>query len=131
VEDVYRRARGASARPALLAAGCWCSRSCSVDGSTMQEPHEAGSHRTRLALLGRALLVVVLLLECLYLVDLARPGASPYRLTGCCYLYSPCSKADPRQQQDWILRGLQGGRVHPLAACEVATVLCFPWKPKP
>ena len=33
------------------------------------------------------------------------------------------SKADTRQQQDWILRALQGGRVHPLAACAVATLL--------
>jgi hypothetical protein len=36
------------------------------------------------------------------------------------------SKAEPRQQQDWILKGLQGGRVHPLAACGVATLCCSP-----
>ena len=33
------------------------------------------------------------------------------------------SKADARQQQDWILKGLQGGRARPLAACRVATLL--------
>ena len=27
------------------------------------------------------------------------------------------SKADPRQQHDWILKGLQGERAHPLVAC--------------
>jgi hypothetical protein len=36
------------------------------------------------------------------------------------------SKADPRRQQDWLLRCLQGGRTHPLASpsCGVA-VLCY------
>ena len=29
---------------------------------------------------------------------------------------------DPRQQQIWIVRGPQGGRAHPLAACGVATL---------
>jgi hypothetical protein len=37
-------------------------------------------------------------------------------------------KADPRQQQDWFLKSLQGGRAHPLAACGVAT-LSGCWKP--
>jgi hypothetical protein len=27
------------------------------------------------------------------------------------------SKAEPRQQQDWVLKFVQGGRDHPLAAC--------------
>jgi hypothetical protein len=36
------------------------------------------------------------------------------------------SKADPRQQQDWILKCLQGGRTHPLAAFWVATLYCSP-----
>jgi hypothetical protein len=31
-----------------------------------------------------------------------------------------------RQQQDWILECLQGGRTHPLAACGVATLCCSP-----
>jgi hypothetical protein len=34
------------------------------------------------------------------------------------------SKADPRQRQDWILKGLQSGRAHPLAARGVATLCC-------
>ena len=36
------------------------------------------------------------------------------------------SKAEPRQQQDWILKCVQGGRAHPLAACGVATLCCSP-----
>jgi hypothetical protein len=32
------------------------------------------------------------------------------------------STSRPRQQQDWIAVRLQGGRVHPLAACAVATL---------
>ena len=36
------------------------------------------------------------------------------------------SKAEPRQQQDWILKRVQGGRAHPLAACGVATLCCSP-----
>jgi hypothetical protein len=32
------------------------------------------------------------------------------------------SKADPRQQQDLILKCLQGGQAYPLAVCEVATL---------
>jgi hypothetical protein len=32
-------------------------------------------------------------------------------------LITPPRKQDPRRQQDWILKGLQGGRAHPLAAC--------------
>jgi hypothetical protein len=35
-------------------------------------------------------------------------------------------KAEPRQQQDWVLKCLQGGRAHPLAACGVATLCCPP-----
>ena len=38
----------------------------------------------------------------------------------------PTSKADPRQQQDWFLECLQGGRAHPLAASGVATLCCSP-----
>lgn len=38
-------------------------------------PHDSEDGGSRLAMLGRALLVVVFLLEGLYLVDLARPGA--------------------------------------------------------
>jgi hypothetical protein len=38
-------------------------------------PYDSEDGASRLAILGRALLVVVLLLEGLYLVDLARPGA--------------------------------------------------------
>jgi hypothetical protein len=47
-------------------------------------------------------------------------------------LESRHSKADPRPQQDWILKCLQGGRAHSLAACGVVS-LCYPphWKPKP
>ena len=41
------------------------------------------------------------------------------------------SKADPRQQQDWILKCLQGGRVHPLAACGVAALCSSPLNPNP
>ena len=33
------------------------------------------------------------------------------------------SKADPRRQQDWFLKCLQGGRAHPLAACAVEDAL--------
>ena len=36
------------------------------------------------------------------------------------------SKADPRQQQDRFLNCLQGGRVHPLAACGVPLFCCSP-----
>jgi hypothetical protein len=36
------------------------------------------------------------------------------------------SKADPREQQDWILRCVQGGRAHPLAACGVGTLCSSP-----
>ena len=36
------------------------------------------------------------------------------------------SKADPGQQQDWILKCLQDGRAHLLAACAVATLCCLP-----
>jgi hypothetical protein len=36
-------------------------------------------------------------------------------------------KADPRRQQhDWFLKCLQGGRAHTLAACGVATICCSP-----
>jgi hypothetical protein len=41
-------------------------------------------------------------------------------------LKSRRSKADPRQRQDWILKRLQGGCDHPLAACAVATLGCSP-----
>ena len=34
------------------------------------------------------------------------------------------SKADPRRQQDWILRCQRSGRAHLLAACGVATRGC-------
>jgi hypothetical protein len=33
---------------------------------------------------------------------------------------------DPRQQQDWILKCLQGERAHPLATCGEATLCCSP-----
>jgi hypothetical protein len=45
----------------------------------------------------------------------------PWALIG---FETPPRKADPRQQQDWFLKGLQGGRAHPLAACRVATLCC-------
>jgi hypothetical protein len=45
----------------------------------------------------------------------------PWALIG---FETPPRKADPRQQQDWFLKGLQGGRVHPLAARGVATLCC-------
>jgi len=48
-------------------------RSCLGIGMTPL-PHDS-EDGSRLAMLGRALLVVVLLLEGLYMVDLARPGA--------------------------------------------------------
>jgi hypothetical protein len=35
-------------------------------------------------------------------------------------------KADPRELQDWILKGQQGGCDHALAACRVATLCCSP-----
>ena len=34
-----------------------------------------------------------------------------------CGLEAATSNADPRQQQYWMLKRLQGGRAHPLAAC--------------
>jgi hypothetical protein len=37
-------------------------------------------------------------------------------------LNSATSIAEPRQQ-DWLLKCVQGGRAHPLAACGVATLL--------
>jgi hypothetical protein len=40
-------------------------------------------------------------------------------------LLTSISKADPRRQQDWILRCLQGRRPHAFAACGEAT-LCSP-----
>jgi hypothetical protein len=36
------------------------------------------------------------------------------------------SKAEPRKTQDWVLKCLQGGRAHPLAACGMATLYCSP-----
>jgi hypothetical protein len=38
-------------------------------------------------------------------------------------VWKAASKAHPRQQQDWILRCLQGGRACHLAACAVAPAL--------
>jgi hypothetical protein len=35
-------------------------------------------------------------------------------------------KADPRLQQDWLLRCLQGGRARPLAACGIGCGLLPP-----
>jgi hypothetical protein len=40
----------------------------------------------------------------------------------CGYLESRHLEAEPRQQQDWTLESVQGGRDHPLAACGVAAV---------
>jgi hypothetical protein len=62
-------------------------------------------------------------------------AATPPALTIARVWKAAASKADPRQQHDWILKCLQGGRAHPLAACGVAT-LCSspPWlllEPKP
>jgi hypothetical protein len=37
-------------------------------------------------------------------------------------VWNNASKADPRRQQDWILKCLQGGRARPLEACGVATL---------
>jgi hypothetical protein len=45
-------------------------------------------------------------------------------------LESRPSKADPRQQQDWILKCQQGRRAHPLAACGVAVLCCSPFPPR-
>ena len=36
------------------------------------------------------------------------------------------SKTDPRQKQDWILKCLQDGRAHPLAARGMALLYCSP-----
>jgi hypothetical protein len=39
-----------------------------------------------------------------------------------------------RQKQDWLLKWLQGGWAHALAACAVVTLCCFHrrcWEPKP
>jgi hypothetical protein len=33
---------------------------------------------------------------------------------------------ESRHKQDWFLKVLQGGRAHPLTACGVATLCCFP-----
>jgi hypothetical protein len=41
-------------------------------------------------------------------------------------VWKATSKAEPRRQQDWIPKGLQGGRAFSLAACGVATLCCFP-----
>jgi hypothetical protein len=57
----------------------------------------------------------------------ANAPALPVSVSGCIEQRvgkAATSKADPRQQQDWILKGLQGGRALPPAARGVAT-LCF------
>jgi hypothetical protein len=41
----------------------------------------------------------------------------------------PPRKADPRQQQDWILKCLQGGCANPLAICRVPTLYSPPRTP--
>jgi hypothetical protein len=45
------------------------------------------------------------------------------RLPAAKRVWKATSKADPRQKQDWILKCLQGGRAHPLAARGVANRL--------
>jgi hypothetical protein len=59
-------------------------------------------------------------------VSQARQGRASARVLGksARVWKAASSKADPTQKQDWILKCLQGGRAHPLAAWEVAT-LCF------
>ena len=40
-----------------------------------------------------------------------------------------CGRPQTTQQQDWILKCLQGRRAHPVAACGLATLCCSPaWK---
>jgi hypothetical protein len=41
---------------------------------------------------------------------------------GCPRVWKAVTKADPRRTQDWFLKCLQGGRVHPLAVFGLATL---------
>jgi hypothetical protein len=54
------------------------------------------------------------------LVSCGGPTAASYNPYG---LESRHSKAEPRRQQDWILKCLQGGRARPLAACGVGDAI--------
>ena len=58
----------------------------------------------------------------LYNRSVAAPGARPGHHR---------TQSQPRQQQDWILKCLQGGRAYPLAACAVATLCSSPARRKP
>ena len=63
-------------------------------------------------------------------VDAGGAGAtlSPSHSSGSSQVWKAAtSKTEPRQKQDWFLKGLNDGRTRPLAACGVATL----WKPQP